>query len=122
MASGELNAFLSATHIPAYTNGMGRGTIPPTSPEFLSRSRREAMKQSTRLIVYERLMPETAMDDPSAIMLDLHMMAITGGKARTKSEMEALIVDTGLAIIENRQTNEGLAFIDIKRPESEPQP
>jgi acetolactate synthase-1/2/3 large subunit len=45
MASRELNAFLAATHVPAYTNGMGRGTIPPTSPEFLNRSRRKAMKQ-----------------------------------------------------------------------------
>jgi acetolactate synthase-1/2/3 large subunit len=45
MASRELNAFLDATHIPAYANGMGRGTIPPTSPQFLNRSRRHAMKE-----------------------------------------------------------------------------
>ena len=30
---------------PTYTNGMGRGTIPPDSPEFLNRSRREALKK-----------------------------------------------------------------------------
>ncbi|MHA1517827.1 MAG: methyltransferase, partial [Alphaproteobacteria bacterium] len=82
----------------------------------------EAMKPGTCLIVYERLMPETAMDDPVAIMLDLHMMAITGGKARTKSEIEALIAKAGLDIVENRRTCEGLALIDIRRPELEPQP
>jgi thiamine pyrophosphate-dependent acetolactate synthase large subunit-like protein len=45
LASGAMNAFLDETHMPAYTNGMGRGTIPPTSAQYLNRSRREAMKQ-----------------------------------------------------------------------------
>lgn len=50
-ASAELNRFLEETHIPAYTNGMGRGTVPPGSPEFLNRSRREALKQSDCVIL-----------------------------------------------------------------------
>jgi ribosomal protein L11 len=45
-------------------------------------------------------------------MLDLHMMAITGGKARTRPEMEALIADAGLAIAEFSKTYGGLAFIE----------
>jgi acetolactate synthase-1/2/3 large subunit len=45
LASAAMNAFLDETRMPAYTNGMGRGTIPPSSPQFLNRSRREAMKQ-----------------------------------------------------------------------------
>ncbi|HBZ71617.1 MAG TPA: acetolactate synthase [Deltaproteobacteria bacterium] len=45
LASDAMNAFLDETHMPAYTNGMGRGTIPPSSPQYLNRSRREAMKQ-----------------------------------------------------------------------------
>jgi acetolactate synthase-1/2/3 large subunit len=44
-ASGPMNDFIRETHIPTYTNGMGRGTVPPDSPEFLNRSRRDAMKQ-----------------------------------------------------------------------------
>jgi acetolactate synthase-1/2/3 large subunit len=40
-----MNRFIAETHIPTYTNGMGRGTVPPDSPEFLNRSRREAIKQ-----------------------------------------------------------------------------
>ena len=44
-ASPEMNRFISETHIPTFTNGMGRGTVPPSSPEFLNRSRREALKQ-----------------------------------------------------------------------------
>jgi acetolactate synthase-1/2/3 large subunit len=41
----QMNRFISETHIPTYTNGMGRGTVPWDSPEFLNRSRRDAMKQ-----------------------------------------------------------------------------
>ena len=82
---------------------------------------REAMKPGARLIVYERLMPERATDDPAAIMLDLHMMAITGGKARTKAEMESLIAEAGLTIVENKRTYEGLAFIEARIPESKTQ-
>ncbi|HKE09928.1 MAG TPA: thiamine pyrophosphate-dependent enzyme, partial [Myxococcota bacterium] len=51
LASGPMNAFLDETHMPAYTNGMGRGTIPPTSPQYLNRSRREAMKQIDLIIL-----------------------------------------------------------------------
>jgi acetolactate synthase-1/2/3 large subunit len=43
--SAEMNRFITETHIPTYTNGMGRGTVPWDSPEFLNRSRREALKQ-----------------------------------------------------------------------------
>jgi len=80
------------------------------------------MRPGERLIVCERLMPENAMDDPAAIMLDLHMMAITGGKTRTKSEMEILIAEAGLTVVEGKQTDEGLTFIDARRPESDAQP
>jgi acetolactate synthase-1/2/3 large subunit len=44
-ASPEMNRFIAETHIPTYTNGMGRGSVPPGSPEFLNRSRRQALKQ-----------------------------------------------------------------------------
>jgi len=73
---------------------------------------RRAMPDCARLVVIERLMPEKATDDPVAIMLDLHMMTITGGKARTRPEMEALIAEAGLAIAEFSKTNEGLALIE----------
>jgi acetolactate synthase-1/2/3 large subunit len=44
-ASPEMNRFIAESHIPTYTNGMGRGSVPPGSPEFLNRSRRQALKQ-----------------------------------------------------------------------------
>jgi len=77
---------------------------------------RDAMKPGARLVIYERLMPENAMDDPAAVMLDLHMMAITGGKVRTRPEMETLIAEAGLAVAELSKTYEGLAFIACALP------
>jgi len=44
-ASEAMNAFIAETHLPTYCNGMGRGTVPWDSPEFLNRSRRHAMKE-----------------------------------------------------------------------------
>ncbi|MFP8876308.1 MAG: thiamine pyrophosphate-binding protein [Myxococcota bacterium] len=44
-AAATMNRFIAETHIPSFTNGMGRGSVPPDSPEFLNRSRRDALKQ-----------------------------------------------------------------------------
>jgi len=77
---------------------------------------RFALTPGAKLIVVERLMPEHAMGDPAAIMLDLHMMAITGGKTRTKAEMEALIAEAGLRIAACSKTSDGLAFIELTSP------
>ena len=51
MASAALNAFIDETRMPSYANGMGRGTIPPESPQFLNRSRRHAMKEIDCIIL-----------------------------------------------------------------------
>ena len=50
-AGPQMNRFISETHIPTYTNGMGRGSVPPDSPEFLSRSRRDALKSIDCIIL-----------------------------------------------------------------------
>jgi len=44
-AAAAMNDFIAETHIPSYTNGMARGSVPVDSPEFLNRSRRDAMKR-----------------------------------------------------------------------------
>jgi acetolactate synthase-1/2/3 large subunit len=50
-ASEPMNRFIREVHIPSYTNGMGRGTIPPDCPEFGNRSRREALEQTDCVIL-----------------------------------------------------------------------
>jgi acetolactate synthase I/II/III large subunit len=44
-ASGPLGAFLDATRMPAFVNGMGRGQIAHDSPQLLNRVRKEALTQ-----------------------------------------------------------------------------
>jgi hypothetical protein len=74
---------------------------------------REAMPARARLFIIERLLPEEARDDPSAAMLDLHMMVITGGRLRTASEFETLLAQAGLSVL-NIRTASGLAIIEAE--------
>jgi hypothetical protein len=70
-----------------------------------------AMKEGARLVIVERLMPERAIDDPAAIMLDLHMMTITGGRARSLAELTALLADAGFGPAKATRTTSGLTVI-----------
>jgi predicted O-methyltransferase YrrM len=72
---------------------------------------RKAMRQGARLAVVERLLPEQAVDDPAAIMLDLHMMAITGGRVRGLAEFAAMLSETGFARAKATPTPSGLSVI-----------
>ena len=76
-ASADMNRFIGETHIPTYTNGMGRGTVPPDSPEFLNRSRRDALKQIDCIILAGTLLDfrmrfgQTIPADAKIIQLDM---------------------------------------------------
>jgi cyclopropane fatty-acyl-phospholipid synthase-like methyltransferase len=72
---------------------------------------RRAMPDRAKLIVIERLMPEEPADDPAAVMADLHMMVISGGRARTRAEIEALLEHAGLEVSNVATTGSGLALI-----------
>ena len=72
---------------------------------------RKAMRQGATLAVVERLLPEQAVDDPAAIMLDLHMMAITGGRVRGLAEFAAMLSETGFARAKATPTPSGLSVI-----------
>ena len=79
---------------------------------MILRNCRAAMKDGARLVIVERLMPERATDDPAAIMLDLHMMTITGGRARTLAEFAALLSEAGLKLARTAPTSSGLTIIE----------
>ncbi len=87
MASAALNAFLDETRMPGYTNGMGRGTIPPDSPQFLNRSRREAMKQIDLILLAGSLLDfrlafgKTIPRDAKIIQLDMDATLIGMNRA-----------------------------------------
>jgi hypothetical protein len=54
------------------------------------------MPPRAKLLIIERLLPEIATEDPSAV-IDLHMMVINGGRARKLDEFERLLAQSGLA-------------------------
>ena len=58
------------------------------------------MPEGAKLAIIERLLPERAADDPAAIMLDLHMMTITGGRARSLADFTTLLSKAGLSAVE----------------------
>ena len=76
-ATAELNRFIEETHIPSFTNGMGRGTIPHDSPDFLNRSRRDAMKQIDCIVLAGTLLDfrmrfgQSIPADAKVIQLDM---------------------------------------------------
>ena len=76
------------------------------------RNCRKAMPPHAKLLVVERAMPERASDDPAAVMLDLHMMTISGGKARTIAEFEALLSESGFLLAGVKATRAGLSIIE----------
>ena len=47
----QLKAFVESTGIPCYTNGMGRGMLPMSHPQFYSRSRRQALGEADVVIL-----------------------------------------------------------------------
>ena len=60
---------------------------------------RRAMKRSARVVLIERFLPER-VESPGAalgaVMSDLHMMVMLGGRERTTGEYAALLDDAGL--------------------------
>jgi hypothetical protein len=73
---------------------------------------RDAMPAHARLAIVERLLPEQALDDPGAVMNDLHMMVINGGRARTLAEFEALLRQASFAMSNVHPTQSGLSIIE----------
>jgi len=60
---------------------------------------RTAMGPDARLVVVERLLPETGVDGDHALgtlMSDLHMMVVLGGQERTTAEYASLFAQAGL--------------------------
>jgi len=76
-AAEAMGRFIAETHIPSYTNGMGRGTVKHDSPEFLSRSRRDALKQIDTIVLAGTLLDfrmrfgQTIPEDAKIIQLDM---------------------------------------------------
>ncbi|MBW2290068.1 MAG: acetolactate synthase [Deltaproteobacteria bacterium] len=91
-ASANLNRFISEIHMPTFTNGMGRGSVPPASPEFLVRSRRNALEQTDCIVLAGTLL-DFRMRFGQTIPQDAKIIQL---------EMDATLIG------QNRQTDVGL--------------
>jgi acetolactate synthase-1/2/3 large subunit len=103
-----MNRFIAETHIPTYTNGMGRGTVPPDSPEFLNRSRRGALEQTDCIIL-------------AGTLLDFRMrfgQTIPAGAKIIQLEMDATLIgqnrSTDIALVGNLACSFELLLEEIK--------
>ncbi len=59
---------------------------------------RRALKADGRVILIERLMPGLAKDAPDTVRVDLHMLAVTGGRERSEAEYQGLLEAAGLGL------------------------
>jgi len=80
---------------------------------------RRAMNDTSALLVIESPLPERAVDQPAAIRMDLHMLALfDGGRERTIDEYSQLLDDAGLHLLQtNPMQTAGITILDA-RPQS----
>jgi CheY-like chemotaxis protein len=56
------------------------------------------LKESGKVLLVEQLLPARAEQDPDAILLDVQMLALTGGQERSKAEYRALLAAAGFRL------------------------
>ena len=81
------------------------GSRPATTPRI-------ALPPQAQLLIIERLLPERAPDDTSAVMIDLHMMVINGGRVRTLDDLKRLLTQVGFRISKVHATRSGLSIVE----------
>ena len=77
-----------------------------------------ALKEQGTLLVVERLMPARVEDDPAAILADLHMLALTGGRERSEAEYRALLAAAGFTLTRVIPTRSRVSIIEGVRAEA----
>jgi hypothetical protein len=74
-----------------------------------------SMASTSKLIVIERLIPESPLQDPTTIWLDLHMLCITGGQERTLQEYHRLFREAGLRASRSIKTSGPFYLLEAVR-------
>ncbi len=72
---------------------------------------RQALRPQGHIFIVERLLPVKISDKPYTILLDLQMMAVTGGQERTERTYGALLQSAGLRLDSVKQTQVGFAVL-----------
>jgi precorrin-6B methylase 2 len=58
----------------------------------------KALRAGGRVILIERVMPALANDAPDTVRVDLHMLAVTGGRERSEAEYQQLLEAAGFSL------------------------
>ncbi len=74
-----------------------------------------AMRDDSRILLIERLLPERAVDAPAVIQGDLNMLVLTGGRERTAQEYDQLLTAAGLERTQIVATQSQWSVIEAKR-------
>jgi hypothetical protein len=64
------------------------------------RTVKRAMEPGATLLLVEAVLPERAVDQPSTISMDLHMLLMLGGEERTAGSFQRLLAATGFELVE----------------------
>jgi hypothetical protein len=81
-----------------------------------------AMRDDSRIVLIERLLPQKALDAPAIIQGDLNMLVLTGGRERSALEYDQLLTAAGLEITQIVPTQSQWSVIEgqrRRRPETE---
>lgn len=74
-----------------------------------------AMRDDSRVVLIERLLPEQALVAPAVIQADLNMLVLTGGRERTAREYEQLLSATEFDLTQIVPTATQWSVIEAKR-------
>ena len=74
-----------------------------------------AMQPASKLLIIENLLPDTPPPAHDLVMLDLHMMAVLGGRERTRPEFEQLLASAGFSVTLSLPTQAQTTIIEAAR-------
>lgn len=57
-----------------------------------------ALKEQGRLLLIERVLPARVDQGPGAVLVDVHMLAVAGGRERNEAEYRALFAAAGFTL------------------------
>jgi SAM-dependent methyltransferase len=75
---------------------------------------RKALNENGKLLLIEHVLPAGVDNDPRVILIDLHMMAVTGGRERTEDEFRALCEAAGFIIVSMIPIKYGYKLIEAR--------
>ncbi|MFH0962883.1 MAG: methyltransferase, partial [Planctomycetota bacterium] len=70
------------------------------------------------LLLIERILPDRAEQDPDTIFMDLHMLAVTGGRERSEAAYRGLLVAAGFTMKRTIPIGSSFCIIESIRAEA----